>query len=67
MSVNVGSLDRIIRAVLGLVLLALPFAFGPFSMLWTVVSIALGALMLGVAAMRFCPLYSLIGIRTCRP
>lgn len=66
MSANVGSLDRIIRAALGLVLLALPFAFGPLPALWTALCVALGALMLSVAALRFCPLYSLLGIRTCR-
>lgn len=65
MSPNVGTLDRALRALLGLVLIALPFLLGPWSTLWTVLSIAVGAVMLLVAATRVCPLYSIFGIKTC--
>lgn len=65
MSVNVGSLDRLVRLVIGLVLIALPFVAGFTSTLWMVVSILVGLVMLGVAATRICPLYSIFGIRTC--
>lgn len=65
MSPNVGTLDRALRALLGLILIALPFLIGPWSTLWTVLSIAVGAVMLLVAATRVCPLYSIFGIKTC--
>lgn len=69
MSVNVGTIDRSLRAVLGLVLLVLPFVSGLalFTATWaTAVSVIAGLVMLGTAAMRFCPMYTLFGIRTCR-
>lgn len=60
MTVNVGVVDRAIRAIVGLVLLALVFV-GPES-LWGLI----GLLPLATAAMGNCPAYSLMGIRTCR-
>lgn len=65
MSVNVGSIDRFVRLVIGLVLIALPFVAGFTSTLWIVASVIVGLVMLGVAATRICPLYSILGIRTC--
>ena len=65
MTTNVGSIDRIARAVLGLVLLGLPFAAG-FGAVLTTVSVIVGLVMLGTAATGTCPAYSLLGIRTCR-
>lgn len=66
--VNVGSLDRIIRFVLGIVLLAGPFlapaTFAPIGE-WRYALIAAGAVLLATAAFRFCPAYMLFGIRTC--
>ncbi|WP_322892828.1 MULTISPECIES: DUF2892 domain-containing protein [unclassified Yoonia] len=69
MPVNVGDIDRVFRVVLGIVLLALPFVSGltlfnsPFAI---VISVALGLVMLVVAATRSCPLYTLLGVRTCK-
>ena len=65
MTTNVGSIDRIARAVLGLVLLGLPFAAG-FGAALTVVSVIVGLVLLGTAATGTCPAYSLLGIKTCR-
>lgn len=69
MSANVGSIDRAFRFVLGLVLLALPFisgitlfASGPA----TIISVIVGLVMIATSAMRFCPLYRIFGIRTCK-
>lgn len=70
---NVGIVDRIIRAVVGILLIAAPFALppevlGPLAAsggLWWLMP-ALGLVALATAAFRFCPLYSLLGIRTCR-
>lgn len=68
MHANVGSLDRIIRIVLGIVLIALPF-LGNLPLfdagLARIVAIVVGIVLLATAAMRFCPLYRILGMRTC--
>lgn len=69
MTVNVGTLDRMIRGTLGIVLLALPFVSGMAlfdSTLATIISVVIGLVMLGVAATRSCPLYTVLGMRTCK-
>lgn len=59
MSPNEGGLDRILRVVAGLALLALAFV-GPKTP-WGYV----GLVPLLTGAIGFCPLYALIGINTC--
>jgi len=57
------------RAVLGLILIAVPFFSGAAVFdggAATVVSVAVGIVMLATSAMRFCPLYRIFGIRTCK-
>ena len=69
MSANVGSIDRIIRLVAGIVLVALPFLtnIAVFaSGTATAISVVVGLILIGTAAMKFCPLYRLFGIQTCR-
>jgi hypothetical protein len=65
---NVGSLDRTLRFILGAVLVAAPFllaeTFAPLGA-WRFAVVAWGVVMLGTAAFRFCPAYTLLGIRTC--
>lgn len=56
---NEGTLDRTIRVVLGVALLALTFT-GPKTMLGLV-----GVVPLLTGLVGFCPLYRLVGIRTC--
>jgi len=69
MTVNVGTIDRIARALLGLVLLylaffsGLPLFAGGFMKIATA---AVGIVMLVVAATRVCPIYSIFGLKTCR-
>jgi hypothetical protein len=69
MQPNVGTIDRIARAALGVVLLLAPFV-GDVALfqsgLATAISVIVGLVMLGTAATRLCPLYSLLGIKTCR-
>ena len=65
MSVNVGSADRIIRIILGLVLIALAFMSG-WGTLGTIISAVIGCVLVVTALVRICPLYSLIGVRTCK-
>ncbi len=69
MTVNVGTIDRIARALLGLVLLYLAFLSGlPLfeGGLMKILAAAVGIVMLVVAATRVCPVYSIFGLKTCR-
>jgi len=69
METNVGNIDRIARAVIGVVLLLAPFVSGMAlfaSSTATVISVIVGLVMLGTATMRFCPAYRLLGMTTCR-
>jgi len=56
---NEGTVDRVIRVVVGLGILALTFV-GPKSM-WGLVGLV--PLLTGVVG--FCPLYRVVGINTC--
>jgi membrane protein implicated in regulation of membrane protease activity len=56
---NEGTVDRVVRIALGLVLLSLVFV-GPVTWLgW------FGLVPLATGLVGFCPLYRLIGVRTC--
>ncbi|MBH9551921.1 YgaP family membrane protein [Inhella gelatinilytica] len=59
MLANVGSLDRVARVVIGLVLIALAF-LGVIGV-WGYI----GVVPVVTAALGFCPLYTVLGIRTC--
>ncbi len=61
MKQNVGSVDRVIRIVLGLALLAFYFT-GEGTMRWVGL---IGIIPLATAALGTCPLYSILGISTC--
>ncbi len=68
MSPNVGGIDRIFRAIIGLVLIALPFVSGMAlfdSGLFKWGAVVVGLVMLVVSMTKICPLYSILGIRTC--
>ena len=57
---NIGKLDRLLRAIIGLVLISLVFT-GPQTVWgWA------GLIPLSTAITAFCPLYTVLGIRTCR-
>ena len=69
MTTNLGNLDRIFRLMLGCVLLAAPFISGMAlfdSRTATVISVIAGVIMVGTSAMKFCPLYRIFGIRSCK-
>lgn len=59
MKANVGAIDRILRLVVGLVLIALTLTGTIGAWGW------LGLVLVGTAAVGFCPLYPLIGLNTC--
>lgn len=69
MTINVGTTDRILRAALGVVLLYLAFFSGLSAFDAGIVKYGaaiVGVVMLVVAAVRMCPIYSIFGIKTCR-
>jgi hypothetical protein len=57
MSANVGSIDRIIRILAGLALIAWALTGGP---VWAWI----GVVPLATGVFKFCPAYSLIGMNT---
>lgn len=69
MRINVGSADRVVRLILGVILIAAPFLSGlslfasplPF---WG--AVVVGAVLVLTAAVRFCPLYTIFGLSTCK-
>ena len=61
MSKNVGSVDRIARIVVGLVLLSLLFLLEGNARWWGLV----GLVPLLTGLFSTCPLYSLLGLNTC--
>lgn len=69
MTTNVGPIDRILRAALGLGLLYLAFFSGMpafEAVLVTSGAAVVGVVMLVVASTRVCPIYSIFGFKTCR-
>ena len=69
MTTNVGTIDRILRAALGVVLLYLAFFSGLPAFDGAVMKYGaaiVGVVMLIVAAVRVCPIYSIFGFKTCK-
>lgn len=69
MTINVGTTDRILRAALGALLLFLAFFSGLPAFdagIVKYVAAIVGVVMLVVAAVRMCPIYSIFGIKSCR-
>jgi len=60
MGKNVGGIDKILRVVVGVVLISLVF-IGPKSV-WGWV----GIIPVATGIFNFCPLYTLLGINTCK-
>lgn len=60
MKPNIGNLDRLLRIAIGLVLMALAATHTVGWWGW------LGVIPLLTGLIRFCPLYPLLGIRTCK-
>lgn len=59
MKANVGGLDRLLRILIGVLLIGLVLGqvIGPWG--W------IGVLPLASGLFRFCPLYTLLGVRSC--
>jgi hypothetical protein len=61
MAANVGGIDRTLRIVAGLAVLALFFVLEGNARYWAL----LGLVPLLTGIFRFCPTYTLLGINTC--
>jgi uncharacterized membrane protein required for colicin V production len=59
MKANVGGIDRVLRIVLGIALIALTLAGTIGAWGW------IGVVPLATGLIKFCPLYSLLGMSTC--
>lgn len=69
MTTNVGTADRIFRAALGAVLLYLAFFSGlPIfaAPLFQYGAAAIGVIMLATSTLKMCPIYSILGLKTCK-
>jgi len=65
MNKNVGSLDRILRIVVGLVLIAYAIPLGFPQTGWNWVG-WIGLIPIATAFLGICPAYSLLGVSTCK-
>ncbi len=61
MQPNVGGIDRVLRFVVGIILLSLLVLLEGDARWWGLV----GLVPLGTALLRWCPLYPMLGINTC--
>lgn len=69
MTSNVGTIDRAFRLLLGLALIIAPLTnlFGIWSgNMLAYGAMAVGAVLVATAFMRFCPLYRLVGVSSCK-
>jgi len=65
MSKNVGAVDRGIRLVIGIALLALGF-FHVITGTMAIVAYVVGAVALVTGSVSYCPAWSVFGINTCQ-
>ncbi|MCW1148407.1 YgaP family membrane protein [Flavobacterium lacisediminis] len=65
MKKNVGTGDRFLRVMIGVIALILGLSgMLDGTLKWVVLGV--GAIMVLTASMQFCPLYTLLGINTCK-
>ena len=63
MKPNMGTIDRIIRAIVGIALIAL-WSFDLLKGVSATIALVVGIVMLLTALLRWCPPYALFGINT---
>jgi hypothetical protein len=61
MKANIGSIDKVLRIVVGLGLLSIIFFVDGPARWWGLV----GLVPLGTGLINFCPLYAILGLSTC--
>ncbi|CAX22015.1 conserved protein of unknown function, putative membrane protein [Methylorubrum extorquens DM4] len=64
MNANVGSIDRLLRLVAGLILAG--FGLGLLTETWSWIALGAGVILALTALVGFCPAYRLLGINTCQ-
>jgi len=64
MNKNVGTIDRSIRAIIGIAAIA-AYAMGMVAGTLGIITLVVGIGMLGTAAIGWCPPYALLGINSC--
>ncbi len=64
MTVNVGTIDRIVRGIVGLALIAFALGFAWPGTGWNWIG-WIGVIPLATGAVGMCPLYSVLGLSTC--
>jgi len=64
MKANVGGIDRIVRLLAGLALIAVG-ALGLVASPWNIVAMGAGAVFTLTSVISFCPLYTILGINSC--
>ncbi len=64
MKKNVGTIDRVIRGLVGVIAIA-AFALGMLQGTLGIVALVVGIVLVGTAAVAWCPPYSMLGINTC--
>lgn len=63
MTTNVGTIDRIVRVIAGLILIALALGYVPgYETMWGWI----GIIPLVTGLFGTCPVYSVLGLNTCR-
>lgn len=60
MEKNIGNLDKAVRVLVGLVLIALVFVVPQTPWGW------IGVPVIAIALFGWCPLYSVLGVKTCK-
>ncbi len=63
MPINLGNLDRLIRLIIGAVLIIAGLTVFQSG---AAIAVVVGIVLVVTAAIKFCPLYRLFGLRTCK-
>lgn len=64
MKKNVGTIDRAIRGIAGIAAIA-AYAMGMVEGTLGIVALVIGVVLLGTAAIGWCPPYAILGINSC--
>jgi hypothetical protein len=68
MNANVGTIDRVLRLVVGLGLVAWGLGYVPHVATpaeWSLVAAAVGGILAVTAVIGFCPIYRVLGLSSC--